>query len=822
MKRILGLLLSVLMLISVVPMAVNAADDMTPQSFNDVTEGKWYYEGVMWCAERGYMTGESETIFAPSKEMTRAMLVTVLAAIAGVDTSAAEYQQSPFVDVAAGKWYTGAVVWANKNDIANGISDDTFGYKNPVTREQLVVMVYGFMNYMNIDVSDVRETAFERFGDKDSVHSWAVEAMKWAVTHEIISGTGTVKGAPQLSPRTTATRAQIAVIVKAMLNKNLGGEYPVGTIAIAGNDISEYAIVYGATSHGYNDGKRIADQTQHVIYAATGKKLSVYADTEHPAEEGAKEILIGRTNREDAGFVTVDRADLVGDTWLYEVQGNYLIFASNESCSGTFLASTAFFEDNIGYTYYGLEEGIESFSGVKSVDVPDGTRVIDKPYMDFITNYQFGGWDEFISPSEDYLNFGNQVHSIPMLACPGCKDYNGVEHAHHLEHYMDPDPCLSDPENIKTIIKNIKTVIANSPNSELFWVSQSDGSSYCVCETCAANYRVWGRCATYIQLLNIVGNEIKDEYPNVKVVGLAYKYTMFAPKLPDEVDQKKYDEYAASYEGDFLQPLDITSPDNVALCICTDNSCYSHPIDDPNCQNKGYLNSRYNDNFKKFAKIVPTLFVWDYLHADAYTHTPFPNIHKIWQNYNYFYRNGVTGMFTQGGTRKYADMCELRSHAVARLNLDPDMTFDQYSEVVNGFLATYYGDGWSYIREYIDRFEEYSYENEFHNWLSSWWNNVMTEEQWAEHYDEFRQLWETALDLAYTDQQRLRVKQGMTTMLYVELQMAYHKYEASGNEADLEHFRQLNNEYAAHMREVGFGLPHNWSEGSDPDTWNQG
>ena len=52
--------------------------------------------------------------------------------------------------------------------------------------------------------------------------------------------------------------------------------------------------------------------------------------------------------------------------------------------------------------------------------------------------------------------------------------------------------------------------------------------------------------------------------------------------------------------------------------------------------------------------------------------------------------------------------------------------------------------------------------------------------------------------------------------------MAYHKYEASGNEADLEHFRQLNNEYAAHMREVGFRLPYNWSEGSDPDTWNQG
>ncbi len=815
MKRILSFILCVLMLVSMAPMAISADD---AKSFDDVAEGKWYYEGVMWCYENGYMEGESETIFAPSKEMTRAMLVTVLAAIADVDTST--YTGSPFTDVGEGKWYTGAIVWANENNIANGISDDVFGYKNPVTREQLVVMVYGFMKYMNIDVRDVRETAFKRFGDKDTVHSWAVEAMKWAVTHEIISGTGTINGAPQLSPRSTATRAQVAVIVKAMLNKNLGGATPVGSLTLGGSDISEFSIVYGSTYRGYDSARDIAEQFKHIISAALRVNLAVYSDTELPAVEGAKEILIGRTNREDAGFVTVDREELVGDALLYEMQGNYLILASNEECAGTYLACTRFCEDNLGYTYYGLGNGLESFGSVKAAAIADGCRVTDKPYMDFITNYQYGGWDEFISPSETYLNFGNMVHSIPLLACSGCKGYNGMEYDHHLEHYMNIDPCLSDPENIKTIIKNIKTVIAGSPNSELFWVSQSDGSDYCKCDNCAAVYRVWGRCATYIQLLNFIGEAIKDEYPGVKVVGLAYKYTMFAPKTADEVDQKKYDEFVASYEGEFLPPLDITSPDNVALCICTDNSCYSHAIDDPNCANKGYSNPRYDENFKKFTQIVPTIFVWDYLHADAYAHTPFPNIHKIWQNYNYFYRNGVTGTFMQGGTSPYADMCELRSYAVARLNFDPDMTFDEYSEFVNEFLAFYYGDGWTYIREYIDKFEELSNENEFHNWLTSWWHNVMTEEQWAENYDYFRGLWETALDLAYTNEEKYHVKQGMTTMLYVELQMAYHKYEASGKESDLEAFRVLNHAYAAHMNEVGYRLPHSWSEGSNPDSWN--
>ncbi|MBQ3100229.1 MAG: S-layer homology domain-containing protein, partial [Clostridia bacterium] len=118
MKRIFSLILCLLMLIGAVPaMAVSA--DEPAKSFADVKEGKWYYEGVMWCAEQGYMAGESETLFAPSKEMTRSMLVTVLAAIAGVDTNADEYKHSEFVDVKDGKWYTGAVVWANANNIAN-------------------------------------------------------------------------------------------------------------------------------------------------------------------------------------------------------------------------------------------------------------------------------------------------------------------------------------------------------------------------------------------------------------------------------------------------------------------------------------------------------------------------------------------------------------------------------------------------------------------------------------------------------------------------------------------------------------------------------
>ena len=117
--------------------------------------------------------------------------------------------------------------------------------------------------------------------------------------------------------------------------------------------------------------------------------------------------------------------------------------------------------------------------------------------------------------------------------------------------------------------------------------------------------------------------------------------------------------------------------------------------------------------------------------------------------------------------------------------------------------------------------EALSDKNEFHNWLTSWWNNVITEEDWDANYDYLRSLWEKALQFAETDDEILHVKQTMTQILYVELQMAYHDYEESKNPADMDYFRELNHKYVAHLDEVGFKRPVNWAESMDPDNWQK-
>ena len=100
--------------------------------FVDVTN-HWAYTDIKRVYNRGWMVGESATIFAPDQELTRAMLAVILYAMAGEPEVAAA---NPFSDVPAGEWYTDAVIWAAANGIVVGCGDGTFQPDMAVTRAQ--------------------------------------------------------------------------------------------------------------------------------------------------------------------------------------------------------------------------------------------------------------------------------------------------------------------------------------------------------------------------------------------------------------------------------------------------------------------------------------------------------------------------------------------------------------------------------------------------------------------------------------------------------------------------------------------------------------
>lgn len=180
--------------------------DMLPSiSFDDVSTGSWFYDAVEYVVGMGYFKGISDTSFGPYDSMNRAMFVTVLGRMAGVNADS--YKNTQFTDVVSGSYYEGYVVWAAQNGIVKGTSDTTFSPNEPVTREQMAVFLYRYAQYLGMDVSS-KGADLSSFADASSVSSWALDAVKWAVANGIINGTD--KG---LEPAATANRAQVAQII---------------------------------------------------------------------------------------------------------------------------------------------------------------------------------------------------------------------------------------------------------------------------------------------------------------------------------------------------------------------------------------------------------------------------------------------------------------------------------------------------------------------------------------------------------------------------------------------------------------------------------
>ena len=170
-----------------------------PMPFTDVKEGDWFYKGVSYATRKGLFKGVSDTEFGPKLPMTRSMVVQVLYSMAG---KPAVEKTSQFPDVKDPDWFSDAVAWAVKEGVSSGYADGRFGPNDVVTREQLAVMLHGYMG-------KPEATLEMNFADAKEISGWAEKALQWAVENKLMNGVGGNK----VSPKTTATRAEGAVIM---------------------------------------------------------------------------------------------------------------------------------------------------------------------------------------------------------------------------------------------------------------------------------------------------------------------------------------------------------------------------------------------------------------------------------------------------------------------------------------------------------------------------------------------------------------------------------------------------------------------------------
>ncbi len=183
----------------------------TAKIFTDVKAKGWYKKAVDYSYNNGFISGMSATEFGINTPVTRGMFITILARIAGVDTSgAANKVQTKFADVKSGKYYTAAIKWASENGVVTGLSDTEFGPDAAIERQQLCRMIVNFAKYMKIELKALQ--AEIKFTDESSIRKYAKTAVATCQKAGIVSGYA-VDGGMEFRPLNTATRAEAAQIL---------------------------------------------------------------------------------------------------------------------------------------------------------------------------------------------------------------------------------------------------------------------------------------------------------------------------------------------------------------------------------------------------------------------------------------------------------------------------------------------------------------------------------------------------------------------------------------------------------------------------------
>ena len=94
-----------------------------------------------------------------------------------------------------------------ENGIAKGVGDNSFAPEEKITRQDMAVLLYNYMQ--GAGWGDTAENAAAAFADAVDIADYAAQAVSTMQRHGIING----KTSTTFGPRDTATRAEAATIL---------------------------------------------------------------------------------------------------------------------------------------------------------------------------------------------------------------------------------------------------------------------------------------------------------------------------------------------------------------------------------------------------------------------------------------------------------------------------------------------------------------------------------------------------------------------------------------------------------------------------------
>ncbi len=290
-KRILSLLTCIAMCLTLLPLGTQAQ----AAYFRDVPSSHWAKEYIDEAVDLGLFNGTGDNQFSPSAAMTRSMFVTVLYRLDGGEAESS----ANFTDVPRGSWYSDAVAWASENSIVTGTGGGRFSPKANVTREQLITILYRYLNAAGATLEDSGTSV--TFRDSSSISSYARPAVQAMKDAGIIGGKPDSYGGYRFDPRGKATRAEVASIMCRFLE----------------------SVNYDDIDDEEPDPEAAYEQMDKITQSSTLKSLSSQYETASDSQKKnlAEQAIAYFEQQEENG--TIDYCDVDRDNGVisYEIDG---------------------------------------------------------------------------------------------------------------------------------------------------------------------------------------------------------------------------------------------------------------------------------------------------------------------------------------------------------------------------------------------------------------------------------------------------------------------------------------------------------------------
>ncbi len=201
---------------------------------------------------------------------------------------------------------------------------------------------------------------------------------------------------------------------------------------------------------------------------------------------------------------------------------------------------------------------------------------------------------------------------------------------------------------------------------------------------------------------------------------------------------------------------------------------------------------------------------------------PAQDLDSIRANAAYFYENGVRGVFLNGRSGNTSDLYTLRAYLFTQLYRDPLMSEEEYSYRMNGFLKTFFGDGWQNIRAYIDAISEIT--NAKCTGTHAEVTGMYDFDLVCEAGDKINSMWDKAEAASQTEEQLDRVKMYRLSWTYLWQIARYEKDFTNGTAASREAYKEISRKLYEEILayEVKWDGSHDEPSGDlekSPHTW---